>query len=93
MSEISYDETEVRSYLPSGWHLQWDGGRWDAAAGTWNATVTDNVDFDWQLKVSATDAASVGRIEALRQAIDRTFRSRYTKSTSGLGIWRKGKAV
>ncbi len=93
MSEISYNETEVRSYLPNGWHLRWDGGRWDEKADTWKTSVIDNVDFDWQLEVKASDAAKHGRMEALRQAIDRTYRQRYTKSTSGLGIWREGKAV
>jgi len=86
---ITYTETEVRSYLPNGWSLDWDGGRWDAKERSWSTTVSDNVDFDWRIAVKSDEADSVGRIEALRQAFDRTFRGRFTKSTRGLGIWRK----
>jgi len=74
---LRFTETEVRSYLPSGWSLGGDpSGRWDAKKRVWRATVIDNVDFDWPLVVDAGDAASLGRLEALRQAMDRVYRER-----------------
>ena len=74
---IRYTENEVRSYLPSGWNLAGDAaGRWDAKRRTWRATVVDNVEFDWPLTVGAAEAASLGRLEALRQAMDRVYRER-----------------
>jgi hypothetical protein len=74
---IRYTETEVRSYLPTGWNLSGDPrGSWDAKKRLWRATVVDNVDFDWPLTVAADDAASLGRLEALRRAMDRVYRER-----------------
>ncbi len=62
---------------PSGWNLTGDpAGSWDARKRSWRATVIDNVDFDWPLVVDAGDAASLGRLEALRRAMDRVFRER-----------------
>jgi hypothetical protein len=78
MSEpIRYTETEVRSYLPTGWDLVGTPeGSWDAQKQTWKATVIDNVDFDWPVVVKAAEAASLGRLEALRKAFDRVYRER-----------------
>lgn len=74
---LRYTETEVRSYLPSGWSLSGDpGGSWDPKKNVWRATVVDNVDFDWPLVVGAGDASSLGRLEALRRAMDRVYRER-----------------
>ncbi len=91
---LGYTEDEVRSYLPSGWHLLAADaadtelgprlvGAWDAGKRVWRAHVVDNVDFDWPLVVRAADAAKLaggdrgdGRIEALRQAMDRLYRER-----------------
>ena len=74
---IRYTETEVRSYLPTGWNLAGDPqGSWDAKKRLWRATVIDNVDFDWPLTVADADAASLGRLEALRRAMDRVYRER-----------------
>lgn len=73
---LSYTETEVRSYLPSGWELGPSAGAWDARKRLWKATLIDNVDFDWPLEVSADAASSLGRLEALRRAVDRVFRER-----------------
>ena len=87
---VTYTEAEVRSYLPNGWHLQWNGGSWDPATSSWTTQISDGVDFDWRVAVSVVDAAKHGRIEALRLAIDLVFRERFTKNTRGLGIWRKG---
>ena len=87
---LTYTEDEVRSYLPSGWRLLAADdpdaelqprivGLWDRSRGVWRTRVLDNVDFDWPLVVKAADAAKLGgngRIEALRQAMDKLFRER-----------------
>ncbi|HEY0782077.1 MAG TPA: hypothetical protein VGE98_06480 [Thermoanaerobaculia bacterium] len=80
---LRYNEEEIRSFLPTGWRL---GGRienaegtdgfWDAKKGVWRATVVDNVDFDWPVVVKGAEAASLGRIEALRRAFDKLYRDR-----------------
>ncbi|HEX2224925.1 MAG TPA: hypothetical protein VHN15_12040 [Thermoanaerobaculia bacterium] len=74
---IIYTETEVRSFLPTGWDLAGSPeGAWDAKKKVWRATVVDNVDFDWPVEVKAAEASSLGRIEALRRAMDRVYRER-----------------
>jgi hypothetical protein len=86
---LLYSEEEVRSFLPSGWHLAeeepgaLDPERaWDAKKRVWRITVLDNVDFDWPVEVRPSDIARLGaggadaRIEALRRAMDKVFRER-----------------
>lgn len=74
---LRYTETEIRSYLPTGWDLIGDSeGSWDAKKNTWTTRVIDNVDFDWPVAVKADEASKIGRMEALRQAMDRVFRER-----------------
>jgi len=74
---LSYTETEVRSYLPSGWNLTDDGpGAWDPKKKIWQTTVLDNVEYDYPVVVKPADAQSHGRIEALRRAFDRVYRER-----------------
>lgn len=74
---LRYTEGEIRSYLPTGWDLGRDApGVWDPEARVWRFTVIDNVDFDWEVEVPAEEAAKLGRLEALRRAIDRVFRER-----------------
>jgi hypothetical protein len=74
---LTYTETEVRSFLPTGWNLIGaPEGTWDPKKKTWNARVIDNVDFDWPVVIKADDASSLGRIEALRKALDRVYRER-----------------
>jgi hypothetical protein len=87
---LAYTEDEVRSFLPSGWRLLAGDdpnaelsphtiGSWDGRKGAWRMVVLDNVDFDWPLVVKAADAARLagnGRIEALRQAMDKLNRER-----------------
>jgi hypothetical protein len=74
---LDYTETEIRSFLPTGWHLAGDGtGTWDPRKKSWQVRVLDNVDFDWPVVVKAGDASSVGRLEALRRAMDVVFRER-----------------
>lgn len=84
---LSYTETEIRSYLPSGWNLAEDGvGSFDAKKKVWRTMVIDNVDFDWPVEVKPADATSLGRLEALRQAIDRVFRERLGKRFGPLNL-------
>ncbi|HKH45345.1 MAG TPA: hypothetical protein VKM72_11825 [Thermoanaerobaculia bacterium] len=79
-SPLSYTETEIRSYLPTGWSLAEDGpGTWDPKKKLWRTTVIDNVDFDWPVEIKPDEASSLGRLEALRTAIDRVFRERLGK--------------
>jgi hypothetical protein len=74
---LSYTDTEIRSFLPTGWNLTEEGpGAWDAKKKVWRTTVLDNVEFDWPVVVKQDDASSLGRLEALRQAFDRVFRER-----------------
>ncbi|HTQ79244.1 MAG TPA: hypothetical protein VMM92_04550 [Thermoanaerobaculia bacterium] len=74
---LRYTESEVRSFLPSGWDLVGDAqGSWDDKKQTWRATVIDNVEFDYPVIVPATEAAKLGRLEALRRAMDRVYRER-----------------
>jgi hypothetical protein len=74
---LQYTETEIRSFLPTGWDLIGERqGAWDAKKKVWRATVLDNVDFDWPLEVKPGEASKLGRLEALRQAMDRVYRER-----------------
>ena len=74
---LQYTETEVRSFLPTGWALASERqGSWDAKKKVWRATVLDNVDFDWPVEVTPGEASKLGRMEALRQAMDRVYRER-----------------
>jgi hypothetical protein len=77
MKPILYTETEIRSFLPAGWNLIGDPeGTWDAKKKLWRTTVIDNVDFDWPLEVESAEADKLGRLEALRQAMDCLYRER-----------------
>jgi hypothetical protein len=74
---LQYTETEIRSYLPSGWNLAGNpSGDWDPKKKVWKVTVLDNVDFDYPVKVSGDEMSKHGRLEALRLAIDKVFRER-----------------
>ena len=74
---LQYTETEIRSFLPTGWDLVGDRqGAWDTKKKLWRATVLDNVDFDWPVEVKSGEASKLGRLEALRQAMDRVYRER-----------------
>jgi hypothetical protein len=74
---LQYTETEIRSFLPTGWGLIGEPqGSWDAKKKVWRATVLDNVDFDWPVEVKPDEASKLGRLEALRQAMDRVYRER-----------------
>jgi hypothetical protein len=86
-SPLSYTETEIRSYLPTGWSLTEDGpGAWDPKKKVWRTMVIDNVEFDWPVEVKTDEASSLGRLEALRKAIDRVFRERLGKRIGPLNL-------
>jgi hypothetical protein len=86
-SPLSYTETEIRSYLPTGWNLAEDGpGAWDPKKKVWRAMVIDNVDFDWPVEIKPDEASSLGRLEALRTAINRVFRERLGKRIGPLNL-------
>ena len=74
---LSYTETEIKGFLPTGWSLTRDGaGAWDPKKKVWQLRVLDGVDFDWPVVVKSDDASSLGRLEALRRAMDVVFRER-----------------
>lgn len=76
-SSLQYTDSEIRSYLPTGWDLIGDPqGSWDSKKKIWRATVIDNVEFDWPVEVKGADVDKLGRLEALRQAMDRVYRER-----------------
>lgn len=71
---LSYIPDEVKSYLPSGWSLVEEAGRWDAKRATWTIRVLDVADQDWPVAVKASDADKLGRMAALKVAMDRVYR-------------------
>lgn len=77
---LNYTETEVKSYLPTGWSLTRNAGNpagaWDPKKKVWQLTVLDGVDFDWPVVVKPDDASSHGRLEALGRALNAVFRER-----------------
>ncbi|HBL29231.1 MAG TPA: hypothetical protein DD490_20565 [Acidobacteria bacterium] len=84
---LSYTDPEIRSYLPSGWNLTADGpGAWDAKKGVWRTMIMDNVDFDYPVEVKPEEATALGRLAALRKAIDRVHRERLGKRIGPLNL-------
>lgn len=90
--DISYMETEVLSHLPSGWDLVDGAGAWDGDREAWVIRVIDEVDFDWDVAIRPDKAEKLGRMEALRQAMDRVQRGRLGWRTKGLLGWRLKRA-
>ena len=83
---LNYHRIEVESFLPSGWSLHEESAESKAASeNAWSATLIDGVDFEWPLQVTAKEADRLGRVEALRVAIDRVYRARLGDHTRGLG--------
>ena len=73
---VAYTDRELIGYLPSGWNLaeEAEDAQWNARKGTWTLTVTDGAETDWPIVVKAKEVAKHGRLEALRQAMDRVYR-------------------
>jgi len=75
VAPLTYTDIEVRSYLPSGWGIvAGQAGHWDAAEGRWSIRIYDGADNTWTIAIGGADAARAGRLDALRQAIDRLTR-------------------
>lgn len=85
---LTYNEIEIRSYLPTGWGLESaePEGHWDAAKSCWRSKVIDGADQVWPLEVKSSDSTALGRMEALRVAMDRVHRHRLGSPTRGLGV-------
>lgn len=73
-NELAYSTIEVQSYLPSGWSLEDPEGTYSGSQQCWQVEVQDVSEFIRTLEVTAKDAARLGRIPALRNAIDRLYR-------------------
>ena len=72
---LSYSPIEVRSYLPSGWNLEESEGAFVAEENSWQVDIQDVGELVSTLTVKKIDADRLGRIPALRAAIDRLYRS------------------
>ena len=83
-TRLTYTDEELRSYLPLGWDFTGES-HWDEKCGVLTLVVLDGVDFDWPVRITAKEADSEGRLNALEQAMDRVFRDRLGKHTRGLG--------
>ena len=73
-SELAYSSIEIRSYLPSGWNLQQPEGSFEPDKGRWRIEVQDVSELASTLAVDQKQADELGRIPALRAAIDRLVR-------------------
>lgn len=84
---FTYTDTEIRSYLPTGWNLPGSPeGEWDPKKGRWRVRVEDGTDVRWDLVVDGREVEEKGRLEALRLAVDRLYRERLGRRTRGLGF-------
>ena len=76
-SSILFTETEVRSYLPSGWRIVAGSvGRWDGSQEAWAIDVYDGADNVWKLEVAGDTARDDGRLAALQAAVRRLERKK-----------------
>lgn len=73
---ISFTRQELLSYLPSGWGLarEDDLGDFDPAKGRWRVEVRDPAEQVWPIDIESSAANELGRIAALRRAVDRLYR-------------------
>lgn len=74
-STVAYLPQEIRSYLPTGWDLTSETGRFDAKKGRWRITVLDGAENEWPLEVASKDADKLGRMPALRNSMDKLYRA------------------
>ena len=72
-----YTDLEIRGYLPGGWTLRApaDTAAWNPRKKTWTVRIHDPAEVDWDLVVTAKQVDKLGRLEALRQAIERVYRN------------------
>lgn len=71
---FSYSPIEVESYLPSGWSLEETDGTYEPKKRCWRIAVQDVSELVSPLEVDEKTVAKLGRIPALRAAIDRLVR-------------------
>ena len=71
---LSYSTIELESYLPPGWNLEAAEGSYEPKRQRWQIAVEDVSKLLWTLVVDRKEADQVGRIPALRAAIDRLER-------------------
>lgn len=84
---FSYTETELRSYLPTGWNLIGSPhGAWNAKKRRWTVRVEDTADMPWDVEVDQKAVDEDGRLPALQAAMDRLFKGRLGRRTRGLGF-------
>ena len=73
-SNLSYSTLELQSYLPAGWNLESADGEYEAGRERWRISIQDVSELVSTLAVNQQDADRLGRIPALRAAIDRLVR-------------------
>ncbi len=75
-SQIRFTRRELLDLLPSGWLPVADSASeaGSSAGEGWQARVRDGADQEWELRVRGRDCERLGRLEALRRAIDRLQR-------------------
>lgn len=73
-SDLAYSSIEIRSYLPPGWNLQQPEGSFESQKRRWEIEVQDISELVSTLAVDQKQADMLGRIPALRAAIDRLVR-------------------
>lgn len=71
---LSYSSIEVRSYLPPGWNLEQAEGTFEERRRCWQIEVQDVSELVSTLEVNQKQAEKLGRIPALRAAIDQLVR-------------------
>lgn len=71
---LFYSPIEVESYLPPGWNLEETDGSFEPARGCWQISVQDVSELVSTLAVDQSAADKLGRIPALRDAIERLVR-------------------
>lgn len=78
-SRLSYSSVELESYLPSGWSLEEPAGSFEPDEKQWRIAVQDVGEMISTLAVRLEDADRLGRIPALKAAIDKLYRRRSAK--------------
>ncbi len=75
-NRLSYTALELSGSLPSGWILPEpvESAMWNSKKNTWTIRVADPAGVDWDLVVKAEDVGKIGRLEALRESIERLWR-------------------
>ena len=75
MNRLTFTDIELSSYLPSGWGIRHAGsGSWDAGKSTYEVQVYDSADNVWPLRITGKEAATRGRLEALKTSVDVLYR-------------------